>query len=327
VADSDACRQAGGDEQVTNLPAIRAAGVVLVRGTAHDPEVLIVHRPGRQDWSLPKGKIDPGEHVVCAAIRECDEETGFTPILQNPLATQTYSVQSRPKVVNYWRARVRSEEEFTPDDEIDEIRWIPAAAAAEHLTYPSDQGLVASAVEQPDSVPLVILRHTQAMKRAQFHGDVDAERPLTGKGRSQSKALVPLLDAFGVMTVYASSARRCTETVKHYAKHLDTTVVREPLLTEEGHHADPRGAAARAIELALCPEPLVLCSHRPVLPTILESMGVALGVGLEDPRWRRAWDPKLPPGGFIVVHREFADDGPVRVVGVESHTLTGSVVH
>ena len=165
------------------------------------------------------------------------------------------------------------------------------------------------------------------MKRAQFDGHDDSERPLTGKGRSQSKALVPLLDAFGITSVYASSARRCTETVKHYAKHLDTPVVREPLLTEEGHRADPRGAAARAIELALCPEPLVLCSHRPVLPTILESMAVALGVGLEDPRWHRAWDPKLPPGGFIVVHREFSDDGPVRVVGLESHTLTGTVVH
>jgi 8-oxo-dGTP diphosphatase len=327
VAGRAARGQARGDELVTTLPPNRAAGVVLLRGSADDTEVLIVHRPGRQDWSLPKGKIDPGEHVVAAAIRECDEETGCTPVLQVPLATQTYSVQSRPKVVNYWRARVRSEEGFTPDDEVDEVRWISTAAAASYLTYPSDQGLVADAVLRPDSLPLVILRHTQAMKRAQFDGDVDAERPLTGKGRSQSKALVPLLDAFGVTSVYASSARRCTETVKQYAKHLDTAVVREPLLTEEGHHADPRGAAARAIELALTPEPLVLCSHRPVLPTILESMGIALGVGLEDPRWRRAWDPRLPPGGFIVVHREFTDDGPVRVVGVESHTLSGTVVH
>jgi 8-oxo-dGTP diphosphatase len=312
---------------MTTLPAIRAAGVVLLRGEGDSTEVLIVHRPGRADWSLPKGKIDPGEHVVAAAIRECDEETGFTPVLQTPLATQTYSVESRPKVVNYWRARARAEEDFTPDDEIDQIRWIPAVEAAGHLTYPSDVGLVETAAQLPDTVPLVILRHTQAMKRAQFDGRDDAERPLTGKGRSQSKALIPLLDAYGVTSVYASSARRCTETMKRYAKHVDAQVIREPLLTEEGHHADPRGAAARAIELALTPEPLVLCSHRPVLPTILESMAVALGVGLEDPRWRRAWDPHLPPGGFIVVHREFAEDGPVRVVGVESHTLTGTVVH
>jgi 8-oxo-dGTP diphosphatase len=299
---------------------------VLLRGESGDHEVLIVHRPALADWSLPKGKLSPGEHIVAAAIRECDEETGFMPVLQAPLETQTYSVQSRPKVVNYWRARVRWEEGFTPDDEIDEVKWIPAAKAADHLTYPADVRLVAAATQHGDTVPLVLLRHTQAMKRAQFDGDDDAERPLTGKGRSQSKGLVPLLDAFGIDAVHASSARRCTETVKRYAKHLEIDVVPEPLLTEDGHSADPLGAAARAIELALTPEALVLCTHRPVLPTILDSMAVALGLGLDDPRWSRAWDPRLPPGGFIVVHREFTDDGPVRVVAVESHTLSGAVV-
>ncbi len=280
-----------------------------------------MHRPGREDWSLPKGKLLPGEHVVMAAVRECDEESGFTPLLQAPLPMQSYSVSSRPKVVNYWRARVRTDEGFAPDDEVDQIRWVPVDEARGLLTYPSEVRLVDHAVAVQDSVPLVILRHTQAMKRAQFDGSVDAERPLTGKGRSQSKALIPLLDAFGVTTVHASSARRCTETVTRLAKQLGTEVHAEPLLTEEGHEHDPRDAAARAIELAMTPQPLVLCTHRPVLPTILDSMAVALGVSLEDPRWTRAWTPKLPPGGFIVVHRVFSDDGQVRVVGVEGHTL------
>jgi 8-oxo-dGTP diphosphatase len=307
---------------MTPTPAIRAAGVVLLRGDAPDLEFLAVHRPVLQDWSLPKGKLDPGEHVVTAALRECDEETGYTPVLQAPLAAQSYSVDSSPKVVNYWRARVRTEEGFTPDDEIDRIRWVSVADAAGLLTYPRDATLVDEAAALPDTVPLVILRHTQAMKRAQFDGDIDAERPLTGKGRSQSKTLVPLLDAYGITSVYASSARRCTETVKRFAKHLGEPVLPEPLLTEEGHHDDPRLAAARAVELALTPEPLVLCTHRPVLPTILDSMSAALGVGLDDPRWSRAWHPKLPPGGFIVVHRQFGGDTPVRVVAVEQHTLS-----
>ena len=124
--------------------------------------------------------------------------------------------------------------------------------------------------------------------------------------------------------MHACSARRCTETVRRYAKHLGSSVHQEPHLTEEGHHADPRAAAARAIELALSAQPLVLCTHRPVLPTILDSMAVALGVGLDDPRWSRAWHPRLPPGGFIVIHRAFSDDGPVRVIGVEQHTLSGA---
>lgn len=299
---------------------IRAAGVVLIREQDGTDEFMVVHRPTRADWSLPKGKLSAGEHVLSAAVRECEEETGFTPVLGAPLPSQSYSVQSRPKVVNYWRGRVRDDEGFAPDDEVDERRWLPVADAAAHLTYPSEVRLVRLAADQPDTVPLVILRHTQAVKRADFRGDDDRDRPLTGKGRSQSKWLVPLLDAFGITEVYASSARRCTETVKRYAKQVDTTVHREQLLTEEGHRHDPKAAAARAIEIALTPEPLVLCTHRPVLPTILESMAIALGVGLDDPRWSSAWDPKLPPGGFIVVHRELPSDGPVRVIGVERHT-------
>jgi 8-oxo-dGTP diphosphatase len=306
---------------MTTQPPIRAAGVVLLRDHDGQVEFLVVHRPGRQDWSLPKGKLDAGEHVVTAAVRECDEESGYTPLLQAPLPMQSYSVSSRPKVVNYWRADVRSDEGFAPDDEVDQIRWVPVADAEGLLTYPSEVRLVDLAAAMPETTPLVILRHTQAMKRAQFDGKHDADRPLTGKGRSQSRSLIPLLDAFGVTTIHASSARRCTETVKKLAKHLGTDVNEEPLLTEEGHENDPRDAAARAIELAMAPQPLVLCTHRPVLPTLLDSMAVALGVSLEDPRWSRAWDPQLPPGGFIVVHRAFSDDGQVRVVGLEAHNL------
>jgi 8-oxo-(d)GTP phosphatase len=309
---------------MTTQPAIRAAGVVLLREGPGGTEFLAVHRPIRADWSLPKGKLEPGEHLVTAAVRECDEETGLTPILQVPLQTQTYSVLSRPKVVNYWRARIRSQEEFTPDDEIDETRWVPVAAAPQLLTYPSDVRLVAQATGVPDTVPLVILRHTRAMKRADFDGDDDSQRPLTGKGRSQATALIPLLDAFGITTVHASSARRCMDTVKRFARHLDRPVQPEPALTEEGHQSDRWAAAARAADLALTPEPLVLCSHRPVLPTILDAIAGAMGLDLEEPAWQRSWDPRLPPGGFIVVHREFADDDSVRVLGLERHTLGGS---
>lgn len=304
--------------------AIRAAGVVLLRDEDGRQEFLAVHRPRLDDWSLPKGKLDAGEHVVGAAIRECDEETGYTPILQSPLPSQSYSVLSRPKVVNYWCARVRSDEGFAADGEVDRIGWFGVEEAPGVLTYPSDALLVEQASRWPSTVPLVILRHTQAMKRSDFTGDVDAERPLTGRGRSQSKLLVPLLDAFGVTAVHASSARRCTETVLRFARHLGVPVENEPLLTEEGHDHDPVLAAARAIELVRAEKPLVLCSHRPVLPTLLEAMTGELGIDLTDARWSRIWDPRLPPGGFIVVHREFAPDGHVRVLGLERHALDGS---
>ena len=309
---------------MASATAIRAAGVVLMRTTDDGAEFLLVHRPGRRDWSLPKGKIDPGEHVIAAAVRECDEESGYSPVLEAPLPMQSYSVGSRPKVVHYWRARVREEVGFAPDDEVDEVRWLPVAEAAEQLTYPSEVRLVEAAAALPDSVPLILLRHTQALKRSQFDGSVDAERPLSGKGRSQSKHLVPLLDAYGITGVHSSPARRCHDTVKRFAKHIDAGIAAEPALSEEGHQDAPQASAARAAELALLPQALVVCSHRPVFPTLLEAVAAALGMDAGGQAWRKAWDPKLPPGGFIVVHRAFHPDGSVQVVGVEQHSLSTS---
>lgn len=297
---------------------IRAAGVVLLRPAPEGPQVLLVHRPTRADWSLPKGKLEAGEHVATAAVRECEEETGYTPTLGAPLETLTYSVDSRPKVVHYWRATPRGDEGFAPDDEVDQIRWVSPDLAAELLTYPADRRLVTTALATPDTVPLVILRHTQAVKRSQFDGDDDAERPLTGKGRSQAKLLVGVLDAYGVERVHASTSRRCQQTVARYAKHLGTSIVPEPAMSEEAHRADPDGTVACATGLALAPEPLVVCTHRPVLPTALDAVAQALSIDPDDARWRRAWSPKLPPGGFIVIHRDFGGDRPA-VAAIEAH--------
>lgn len=303
------------------VPAIQAAGVVLLRSGEPGPEFLLVHRPGRLDWSLPKGKIDPGEHVIEAAVRECDEESGYTPLLQAPLPLQSYSIGSTPKVVHYWRARVREEVGFAPDDEVDEVRWLPTHLASEHLTYPSESRLVQLAASLPDTTPLVLLRHAQALKRSQFDGRDDADRPLSGKGRSQSRTLAPLLDAFGVTEVHSSPSKRCHDTVKRLAKYVGTTVVEEPSLSEEGHDDDPQAAQARVAALAHDPRPIVLCSHRPVLPALLESAAAALSLDPRDARWGHAWDPKLPPGGFIVIHRAFSPAGQVEVVGIEQHSL------
>lgn len=308
---------------MANSTVVRAAGVVLLRDQEGRKEFLLVHRPLREDWSLPKGKLNNGEHVVTAAVRECDEETGYTAVLGAPLPSQSYSVLSRPKVVNYWSARIGGEVGFAPDDEVDEVRWIAVDDAAEHLTYSGDVELVHQAAAMPPTVPLVVLRHTQALKRADFSGKVDTERPLTGRGRSQSKELIPLLDAYGIDTVHASSARRCEETVRRFAKSIGVAVQQEPDLTEETHATASGATARRAAELALTPAAMVLCSHRPVLPTVFAAIATALELDGADPRWARVWDAHLPPGGFLVIHRAFAEDGSARAVGVERHTLSG----
>ncbi len=285
------------------------------------PEFAVVHRPGRQDWSLPKGKVETGEHVLTAALRECDEETGYWPLLQSPLPAQTYSVGSRPKIVHYWRARVREENGFAPDDEVDEVLWLPVSEAAERLTYPSEASLVADAAALPDTSPFILLRHTQALKRSQFDGKVDAERPLSGKGRSQAKALLPILDAFGVSEVRSSPSTRCHQSVSKFAKSLSVGVIHEDTLTEEAHRADPDAADARITELAQVDVPMVVCSHRPVFGTIIPAAARALGVDPTMERWHSVLDPRLPPGGFLVFHRVLGADGRLHAIDVERHQI------
>ncbi|MBU6313355.1 MAG: NUDIX hydrolase [Actinomycetales bacterium] len=292
---------------------IRAAGVVLMREGPAEPEVALIHRSLRRDWSLPKGKVDPGEHVVAAAVRECDEETGLVPVLGAPLPRQEYLALGQPKVVDYWAARVARDEGFSPDEEVDEVQWVSVDEAAARLTYPRDGDLVRLAVDLPTTTPLILLRHAKAMKRSDFKGFDDAERPLSGFGRTQAKALVPLLQAYGVEAVYSSDATRCRETVRRFAKSIDAEVVEEPALSEEGFADHPKRAVKRLRGLIADPTPLVVCSHRPVLPALVE---VIAGMRITGPA---ALDPALPPGGFLVVHRSFTGGGEPTVVAVEQH--------
>jgi len=293
---------------------VRAAGVVVLRNQETSPEVLIVHRPHRSDWSLPKGKVDPGESLLETAVRECAEETGLNVALRAPLPQQSYIALGRPKTVDYWIGIIRTDEGFAPDEEIDEIRWVPVDRAAAILTYAHDRDLVVEALTVPETSPLVILRHAKATKRSDFDGSVDAQRPLSGKGRIQAKALVPLLDAYGLTAVHASDSTRCTETVMRFVKTLDSKLELESTLSEEAHDENPQRAAKTTRRIAESPMPAVICSHRPVMPTIMATLAEVLGLPVDDPRL----DPKLSPGAFVVVHRAFVD-GEVRAVAIERH--------
>ncbi len=305
---------------VTDSGLVRASGVVVVRDTGHGPEVVVIHRDLRADWSLPKGKLEPGEHPLTAAVRECDEETGIVPILGPPLPRQEYVALGSPKIVDYWSARVGGDEGFAPDEEVAEILWLPAEEAAARLTYPRDADLIREAAAMPSSSPFILLRHTQSTKRADYGGKVDAERPLSGKGRSQAKALVPLLSAYGITSVHSSDSARCRETVRRYAKSIDARVELEPSLSEEAHDDRPKRAARRMRQLLLDPSPLVVCSHRPVLPTLVEAIADLRIPGQQD----LDLDSKLSPGGFLVVHRHFpADGGDPIVLAIERHDVSG----
>ena len=134
---------------------VRAAGGVVTRPAADGTvEILVVHRPRYDDWSLPKGKLEPGETAEEAAVRELEEETGIRVRLGARLPDTEYvDRHGRPKVVHYWQMTVEHEAPRDPDHEVDVTRWIGAAEAATLLTYEHDRRLVAAVCETPRGGP------------------------------------------------------------------------------------------------------------------------------------------------------------------------------
>jgi 8-oxo-dGTP diphosphatase len=280
---------------------IVAAGAVVSR---KGPEVLLVHRPKYDDWSFPKGKLDPGEHAVTAAVREVAEETGLDIRLGPPLRDQEYAVGNgtvRPKRVHYWVGRLvhgDDIEAYQPNDEIDQLAWLPLERARDLLSYERDRDTLEQFVDlRRRSTPLVVLRHTRSRSRKAWRGD-DRERSLTQVGEVQAERLVPLLAAYGVERVVSSSSRRCWTTVAPYADVADLAVEVTDDLAEED--ATEAGVEQVVHDLLARKEPAVLCSHRPVLPAVFAALGVR--------------DPGLEPGAMLVAHHRNG-----RVVATEVH--------
>lgn len=117
------------------------------------PRIALIHRPKYDDWSLPKGKLDPGESLVQAALREVEEETGLRCVLGAELPAQHYLAQGRPKEVRYWAA-VPVGGAFTPNREVDRLEWLPARKARARLTHDRDRVLVDALLEVLGARPL-----------------------------------------------------------------------------------------------------------------------------------------------------------------------------
>src|ERR1700761_1536036 len=136
---------------------IKAAGAVAWRpGPDGEPEILLVHRKKYDDWSLPKGKVEPGESLPVTAVREVLEEGGAQLALGRRLASVRYSVGGRPKRVHYWTARVLAvDEKAVPNVEVDELSWLPAGQAVGKVSYTHDHGVLAEFAARPAAtVPL-----------------------------------------------------------------------------------------------------------------------------------------------------------------------------
>ena len=122
---------------------VRAGGgIVRRRGPVELWEIVLVHRPRYDDWSLPKGKVITGETVDEAALREVEEETGFVCRLVRPFGEVTYrDGKGRVKGVWYWVMEVLTGR-FAPSTEVDAMRWVTVPEALHLLTYPHDRGLL-----------------------------------------------------------------------------------------------------------------------------------------------------------------------------------------
>ena len=126
----------------------KAAGGLVWRETESGRQLLLIHREEYDDWSLPKGKLEPGESWPQAARREVMEETGFTTTFLEFAGVTTYYHGRRPKVVLFWNMVVSGEavigaaaDQAKP--EVDQLLWVDAQEAAERLSYPSERALVA----------------------------------------------------------------------------------------------------------------------------------------------------------------------------------------
>ena len=149
-------------------PVILAAGGVLEKQETTGTEVMIVYRPGHNDWTLPKGKLKKGESFLEAALREVEEETGCVCQAQEYLGAVSYEVNAGPKVVLFWRMSVVSRTRFEPNEEIAEAVWVPRAEALQRLTYAHERQLIGDQTRNPETSsvsPLRAGRHSSRLVR------------------------------------------------------------------------------------------------------------------------------------------------------------------
>ncbi|MFC5290826.1 NUDIX domain-containing protein [Actinokineospora guangxiensis] len=239
-------------------------------------EVAVAHRPRYDDWSLPKGKLDPGETVYSAAVREVLEETGYTAVLGRHLGQVAYRVGDSDKTVDYFSARAASGA-FAANDEVDELRWLPVADAVELLTYHQDRDVLAAFAIAPEAATVLLVRHAHAGNRSEWEGD-DAERPLSERGLRQVERLTGFLRLFSPEYLHAVPNRRCSETIRPLIALPDRPLRPEAPLGEVGYRDNPDGALTRLLEIASQNGPAVVCSQGGTIPGLLAALGVESGV-------------------------------------------------
>lgn len=301
---------------------VLAAGCVLWRERNDQLQVLLVHRPRYRDWSWPKGKVDKGETLPEAAVREVLEETGYSVTLGLPLPSSRYTVgKNLRKHVSYWAAEVTDRPTGTVQNprEIDDVRWVSAARARAMLTRFADREQLDKVVHAHSTGtlrawPFIIVRHGKAFPRAKWH-EIEHERPLLAIGTRQSLALTGLLSAWHIRRLVSSPWKRCVATLAPMSAATGKGIRKRTALSEKANANNPQKTRALLEKILTKGVATALCTHRPVLPTVLDVLadhspdGLAKGL---PPR-----DPYMNPGEILVA---YVRPGPVpRIVELERY--------
>ncbi len=275
---------------------ILAAGALVWRKSKEKKiEIAVIHRPKYNDWTIPKGKVELNESSIACAYREVIEETSIETEFGMYLGEVKYQSLDGPKQVSFWSAQVVKENTFTPNSEVDAIKWVEAAKAAKFLSLESDKEILSKFNKlKYESKPLVLLRHAKALSRDEWQGD-DDDRPLDSLGQMQAKRLLSIYQAFNLEQIHTSDAIRCYDTVEPMAKALGLRLEVSNKLSESAFKKDKEDAFDYARDLIKSDKRALLCSHNPILPKVLNKLTKKSDVESDE--------EKLYPADAWVIHR------------------------
>jgi 8-oxo-dGTP diphosphatase len=290
---------------------IRAAGALLWREVdSRNLEIALIHRPRYDDWSLPKGKIEDGETALQCAYREVFEETGIKATFTRQLGSVEYEESGQKKRVIFWAARCAIDTgTFVVNEEVDELVWFTPEDALVKATHDSDREMIENFQAQEQRTDtLIILRHTKALERGDWD-EVDSERTLNEVGFDQAQLLIKHLEPFAIDEVYTSNYTRCVQTVTPLSHSRGLTITQVPSLNEETFENDPQRSVAFANALKQDEKNILICSHNPVIPTMLR--------GILNTKLKNKDLIKLEPGDAWIVHRVRGE-----IVGLDYLSIT-----
>ena len=274
---------------------IQAAGAIVWRNSKDKTEVAIIHRPKYDDWSFPKVKVEPSESLIACAYREVIEETNIQTEFGAFLGDVEYLTPDGKKRVSFWAAKAINQRDFIPNSEVDQLKWVEVKKVKDLLTLETDKKILAQFVKLDiNTKPFILLRHAKAVTREEWQGD-DDDRPLDSLGQNQANRLLAIYQVYNIEQIHTSDAVRCYDTVNPIVKGLGIKLEVTGKLGESTYKKDKEKAFEYAKDLIKEDARILLCSHNPILPKMLNKLTKKSDVDADE--------GKLSPADGWVIHR------------------------